>query len=176
MCVFVLMSVYSSFSHFVIDAAAESGAGKTETAKMVLRYLVSRASSSSALPGDGAGLDQRLLQSTPILECFGNGKTLRNSNSSRFGKFMKLVFSQTSPGSGSLSITGARVATYLLETSRVTSQIRGEVRLARCPPLRECHPAAPPSANRRNHPTPTTTTASSATAILSLLRRRGRTR
>ena len=88
----------------------ESGAGKTETAKILLQDLSEKA-------GDGADdLALRLLASSPVLEAFGNAKTARNDNSSRFGKLIKLHFSPT----GGLS--HATVAHYLLEKSRVVSQ------------------------------------------------------
>jgi len=92
----------------------ESGAGKTETAKILLQDLSEKA-------GDGADdLALRLLASSPVLEAFGNAKTARNDNSSRFGKLIKLHFSPT----GGLS--HATVAHYLLEKSRVVSQQESE--------------------------------------------------
>ena len=66
--------------------SGESGAGKTETAKIVLGYLCRRVASASSGPSD---LDRRLLDSNPILEALGNARTLRNDNSSRFGKFLR---------------------------------------------------------------------------------------
>jgi myosin heavy subunit len=71
--------------------SGESGAGKTESAKIVLRYLTERSMGvSSSGSGDVDGLDKRMINTNPVLEAFGNAKTLRNENSSRFGKFMKL--------------------------------------------------------------------------------------
>lgn len=64
-----------------------------------------------------ANLDQKVVDSSPILEAFGNAKTLRNSNSSRFGKFLKLQFTE-----GKYRLAGAFVDTYLLEKSRVLTQ------------------------------------------------------
>jgi len=102
-----------------IVVGGESGAGKTESSKYVLKHLVTR--------GDGGkdDLDQRLLDSNPILEAFGNAATKRNPNSSRFGKFMKLHFKKSRKGN-KLSIYGGSVQTYLLERSRVTSHSVGE--------------------------------------------------
>jgi hypothetical protein len=103
-------------------------------------------SGSNAGGGGGKGLDKRLLESNPVLETFGNAKTHRNNNSSRFGKFMKLQFSKIpssqhhqpnahrsgqrrNSNSSSTSMThdwallGATVETYLLEKSRVVNQV-----------------------------------------------------
>lgn len=111
-----------------IVISGESGAGKTETSKIVLRYLTSREhlafasnKGNSAQQDIALELDKRLWDTNPILEAFGNAKTLRNHNSSRFGKFMKLQFN---PHDNTL--TGAFVETYLLEKFRVVAQIRGE--------------------------------------------------
>jgi len=84
--------------------SGESGAGKTETAKHVMKYLAADSE---------AGVEKKLLGVNPILEGFGNAKTLRNDNSSRFGKLLRLHFQQK-------SLTGASVETYLLARSRVT--------------------------------------------------------
>ena len=111
-----------------IVISGESGAGKTETSKIVLRYLTSRenvmesSKKNSTWTGTANELDQRLLDTNPILEAFGNAKTLRNHNSSRFGKFMKLQFS----ADGRHSLTGGFIETYLLEKSRLVYQIPGE--------------------------------------------------
>ena len=67
--------------------------------------------------GGVANLDQKVVESSPILESFGNAKTLRNNNSSRFGKFLKLQFTE-----GKYRLAGAFVETYLLEKSRVLTQ------------------------------------------------------
>ena len=107
-----------------IVISGESGAGKTESSKYVLKHLVSRNESS----GGEHNLDERLLSSNPILESFGNASTLRNHNSSRFGKFLKLHFLST-PRAGDTplwTIGGASVVTYLLERSRITSHNNGE--------------------------------------------------
>ncbi|KAG3020514.1 hypothetical protein PC120_g9241, partial [Phytophthora cactorum] len=111
-----------------IVISGESGAGKTETSKIVLRYLTSRehlafaaGKGNDAQQDIALELDKRLWDTNPILEAFGNAKTLRNHNSSRFGKFMKLQFK---PGENTL--TGAFIETYLLEKFRVVAQIPGE--------------------------------------------------
>ena len=93
--------------------SGESGAGKTETTKIAMGFLAS-------VGGGGAGVESRVLQTNPILEAFGNAKTLRNDNSSRFGKLIDIGFDR-----GGV-ITGASVQAYLLEKSRVTSQSEGE--------------------------------------------------
>jgi len=94
--------------------SGESGAGKTETAKILLKYLAAVASSA------GGDLHSRVLQTNPIMENFGNARTVWNNNSSRFGKFLTLQFS----ASGRMQ--GAKMDTYLLEKSRITSQLPDE--------------------------------------------------
>jgi myosin-6 len=94
-----------------IMCSGESGAGKTESTKHLLRYL------TDSYGGGGVDdLEQRILGSNPLLEAYGNAKTTRNSNSSRFGKFIELHFNKNS------KVVGAYVEHYLLEKSRVISQ------------------------------------------------------
>lgn len=92
--------------------SGESGSGKTEATKLILQYLGDTAGSKD-------GVEQQILQSNPILEAFGNCKTLRNKNSSRFGKWMEISFK-------SGKICGAKIINYLLEKSRVNSQAKNE--------------------------------------------------
>ena len=100
--------------------SGESGAGKTESTKIVLRYLTTVGNSSgNAMPVTGSVMD-KVLQSNPILESFGNAKTLRNDNSSRFGKFIELHFSKRG------HLIGASIRTYLLEKVRLAAQQLGE--------------------------------------------------
>jgi hypothetical protein len=87
----------------------ESGAGKTETAKLITRYLTSAAAGADTV---GAAVKAGLLASSPVLEAFGNAKTLRNNNSSRFGKLMKLQFASDG------TLAGGAVEHYLLEKVR----------------------------------------------------------
>ncbi|CAD6190954.1 unnamed protein product [Caenorhabditis auriculariae] len=97
-----------------IIVSGESGAGKTESQKAVLRYLCENW-------GAQAGpIQQRILETNPILEAFGNAKTLRNNNSSRFGKFVQIHFDNDG------QVAGGFVSHYLLETSRVCRQAEGE--------------------------------------------------
>jgi len=98
-----------------IVVSGESGAGKTETNKYLMRYLAWRSRGGKA-GGGGADLAQAILQSNPILEGFGNAKTGRNNNSSRFGKFIRIHFD---PKGG---VGGAVMSTYLLEKSRCVFQ------------------------------------------------------
>ena len=100
--------------------SGESGAGKTESTKIVLRYLttVGNTSGNSGL-AMGSVMD-KVLQSNPILESFGNAKTLRNDNSSRFGKFIELHFSKRG------HLIGGTIRTYLLEKVRLAAQQHGE--------------------------------------------------
>uniref|UniRef100_A0A0E0KHK1 Myosin motor domain-containing protein n=1 Tax=Oryza punctata TaxID=4537 RepID=A0A0E0KHK1_ORYPU len=95
-----------------ILVSGESGAGKTETTKMLMRYL--------AHLGGRSGVEGRTVeqQSNPVLEAFGNAKTVRNNNSSRFGKFVEIQFDKTG------RISGAAIRTYLLERSRDTQRYK----------------------------------------------------
>ncbi|XP_004297721.1 PREDICTED: myosin-1-like [Fragaria vesca subsp. vesca] len=95
-----------------IIISGESGAGKTETAKIAMQYL--------AALGGGSGIEHEILKTNPILEAFGNAKTLRNDNSSRFGKLIEIHFSETG------KISGANIQTFLLEKSRVVQCTEGE--------------------------------------------------
>ncbi|XP_022378794.1 unconventional myosin-Ia [Enhydra lutris kenyoni] len=94
----------------------ESGAGKTEASKLVMSYV-------AAVCGKGEQVNsvkEQLLQSNPVLEAFGNAKTIRNNNSSRFGKYMDIEFDfKGSP-------LGGVITNYLLEKSRVVKQLEGE--------------------------------------------------
>ncbi|XP_030013825.1 myosin-10 isoform X6 [Sphaeramia orbicularis] len=109
-----------------ILCTGESGAGKTENTKKVIQYLAHVASShkggtlgrnKEALQGE---LERQLLQANPILEAFGNAKTVKNDNSSRFGKFIRINFDVAG------YIVGANIETYLLEKSRATRQAKDE--------------------------------------------------
>ncbi|KAL9273556.1 Myosin-11-like protein [Drosera capensis] len=93
-----------------ILVSGESGAGKTETTKMLMRYLAFLGGRSST---EGRTVEQQVLESNPVLEVFGNAKTVRNNNSSRFGKFVEIQFDKHG------RISGAAIRTYLLERSRV---------------------------------------------------------
>jgi myosin-5 len=117
-----------------ILVSGESGAGKTVTTKIVLNYFAMlskrRAEMTRATPGkcasppargsDEVSIEQQVLQSNPILESFGNARTIRNDNSSRFGKYIDIRFTR----SGKLS--GASIDTYLLEKVRLIHPGVGE--------------------------------------------------
>ncbi|KAM6995179.1 uncharacterized protein myh14 isoform 2-T2 [Tautogolabrus adspersus] len=125
-----------------ILCTGESGAGKTENTKKVIQYLAHVASShkggtlgrnKEAIQMDGSRsltrgstlgnrgeLERQLLQANPILEAFGNAKTVKNDNSSRFGKFIRINFDVAG------YIVGANIETYLLEKSRATRQAKDE--------------------------------------------------
>ena len=102
-----------------IVVSGESGAGKTETAKFVMRFLSTIGRSSS-----GDTLASFLESTNPILEAYGNAKTCRNENSSRFGKVMKLFY--TPSGMAGHKLVSAAVETYLLARSRVTHTPQNE--------------------------------------------------
>jgi len=103
----------------------ESGAGKTENTKKVLQYYAlncadpNAAKSKAAMAAD-AGLEEQIVQANPPLEAYGNAKTVRNNNSSRFGKFIRIQFGPN------MKIASADIETYLLEKSRITFQLEIE--------------------------------------------------
>jgi myosin heavy subunit len=104
--------------------AGESGAGKTEAAKEILRYVAAssnralgRDDSAKAGAGEEASVDEKLLQTNPIMEAFGNAKTVRNNNSSRFGKLFSIYLDRDQG-----TIKTATVTNYLLEKSRCVGQ------------------------------------------------------
>ncbi|XP_039914332.1 unconventional myosin-VI isoform X5 [Hirundo rustica] len=96
-----------------IIVSGESGAGKTENTKFVLRYLTESY-------GSGQDIDDRIVEANPLLEAFGNAKTVRNNNSSRFGKFVEIHFNEKN------SVVGGFVSHYLLEKSRICVQGKEE--------------------------------------------------
>ncbi|XP_017086625.2 myosin heavy chain, muscle isoform X7 [Drosophila eugracilis] len=96
----------------------ESGAGKTENTKKVIAYFATVGASKKtdeAAKSKGS-LEDQVVQTNPVLEAFGNAKTVRNDNSSRFGKFIRIHFGPTG------KLAGADIETYLLEKARVISQ------------------------------------------------------
>uniref|UniRef100_UPI00358E9046 myosin-10-like isoform X1 n=1 Tax=Myxine glutinosa TaxID=7769 RepID=UPI00358E9046 len=122
-----------------ILCTGESGAGKTENTKKVIQYLALVASSHKSRKDHGVPpespralksqqkgdiafgeLERQLLQANPILESFGNAKTVKNDNSSRFGKFIRINFDVAG------YIVGANIETYLLEKSRAIRQAKDE--------------------------------------------------
>merc|ERR1719232_1172077 len=115
-----------------ILCTGESGAGKTENTKKVIQYLAfvaaSKPKTNSHLPATNQNegglsfgeLEQQLLKANPILEAFGNAKTVKNDNSSRFGKFIRINFDASG------YIAGANIETYLLEKARIIRQAGDE--------------------------------------------------
>ena len=110
-----------------ILVSGESGAGKTETVKILMSHLASVQSQSNEVVK--SDIVERVLDSNPLLEAFGNAKTMRNDNSSRFGKFIQLQFDTEDPTHAAFSgksipsavLAGSKCETYLLEKSRVVS-------------------------------------------------------
>ncbi|KAJ1381655.1 P-loop containing nucleoside triphosphate hydrolase [Sesbania bispinosa] len=116
----VYAMAYAAYNEMIRDEvnqsiiiSGESGSGKTETAKFAMQYL-------AALGGGSCGLENEVLQTNFILEAFGNAKTSRNDNSSRFGKLIEIHFSTLG------KICGAKIQTFLLEKSRVVQLASGE--------------------------------------------------
>ena len=92
--------------------SGESGAGKTEASKKIMQFI-------AAVSGNSANVQHVkdvILESNPLLEAFGNAKTIRNNNSSRFGKYLEMMFTKNG------KVIGAQINEYLLEKSRVVSQ------------------------------------------------------
>jgi len=100
--------------------AGESGAGKTEAMKLMLQHLAEASGRAQSGARGDANVEQMILRSNPLTEAFGNAKTLRNNNSSRFGKWTALTLT---PGG---AIATGEIVEYLLEKSRVAWQAEGE--------------------------------------------------
>ncbi|XP_020821548.1 myosin-4 [Phascolarctos cinereus] len=103
----------------------ESGAGKTVNTKRVIQYFATIAVTGEKKKEDSSGkmqgtLEDQIISANPLLEAFGNAKTVRNDNSSRFGKFIRIHFGTTG------KLASADIETYLLEKSRVTFQLKAE--------------------------------------------------
>lgn len=108
-----------------IIISGESGAGKTEATKIILSYLAGetekkrRAFHTQSTPPDQTSVEMQVTRSNPVLESFGNAKTVRNDNSSRFGKFLQVFFFNS-------AVVGGSISSYLLEKSRIATQQEDE--------------------------------------------------
>ncbi|CAJ1390719.1 unnamed protein product [Effrenium voratum] len=98
-----------------IIISGESGAGKTEATKRILTYFANLQRTAGAT-SEKTSIEEQVLRSNPILEAFGNAKTIRNDNSSRFGKFIDIEFGSSG------KLTSAKISNYLLEKSRIVKQ------------------------------------------------------
>ena len=120
-----------------IIISGESGAGKTQSAKYIMRYFavvdelgasrtgsltdLNAAAARQSVVNSTTAIEDAVLSTNPIMEAFGNSKTTRNDNSSRFGKYIEIAFENKEEGKG-VRITGAKIRTYLLERSRLIFQ------------------------------------------------------
>ncbi|KAK2797755.1 hypothetical protein FQN50_009084 [Emmonsiellopsis sp. PD_5] len=104
-----------------IVVSGESGAGKTVSAKYIMRYFATRGTPEMGAYSAGktdaiSETEEQILATNPVMEAFGNAKTTRNDNSSRFGKYIEIMFDEKT------NIIGAKIRTYLLERSRLVFQ------------------------------------------------------
>eukprot|EP00040_Diaphanoeca_grandis_P033578 m.205984 g.205984 ORF g.205984 m.205984 type:complete len:1169 (-) comp32932_c0_seq1:290-3796(-) len=109
-------NLFSQKSDQCAVISGESGAGKTESAKLVIRHILKLCQEK----GGTTGLEQSILEVSPILEALGNAQTVMNDNSSRFGKYTRLLFNEEG------AVMGVQLSEYLLEKSRVVEQDPGE--------------------------------------------------
>ncbi|XP_047185070.1 unconventional myosin-Ih [Scophthalmus maximus] len=109
-------TMLAEFNNHFILISGESGAGKTEASKKILQYYAVSCPSTALLNT----VRDKMLMSNPVLEAFGNAKTLKNDNSSRFGKYMDIQFDSEGEA------VGGHILNYLLEKSRVVHQNHGE--------------------------------------------------
>ena len=126
----IYATAYNAYNSMLSDGgdqsmviSGESGAGKSEATKLILQFLADVSTRQNAAFGVATGsssLENKLLAANPILEAFGNAKTLRNNNSSRFGKLITVNFDKNG------CIIGGGIVNYLLEKSRVVFQTQGE--------------------------------------------------
>uniref|UniRef100_A0A8B9IIF4 Myosin heavy chain 2 n=1 Tax=Anser cygnoides TaxID=8845 RepID=A0A8B9IIF4_ANSCY len=115
----------NAYQFMLTGESFESGAGKTVNTKRVIQYFATIAVTGEKKkdhqPGKMQGtLEDQIIQANPLLEAFGNAKTVRNDNSSRFGKFIRIHFGTNG------KLASADIETYLLEKSRVTFQLPSE--------------------------------------------------
>uniref|UniRef100_A0A665T5F2 Myosin, heavy chain b n=1 Tax=Echeneis naucrates TaxID=173247 RepID=A0A665T5F2_ECHNA len=120
-----IFSISDNAYQFMLQGMNESGAGKTVNTKRVIQYFATIAVASGKkaepVPGKMQGsLEDQIIAANPLLEAYGNAKTVRNDNSSRFGKFIRIHFGSTG------KLASADIETYLLEKSRVTFQLSAE--------------------------------------------------
>ncbi|KAI8809341.1 myosin IF [Cladochytrium replicatum] len=116
----MFQSMISDEENQCVIISGESGAGKTESAKLIMNYIAAVSGKGGSLNNVVEGVKRIILESNPLLESFGNAKTLRNNNSSRFGKYFEINFNR-----GGLPL-GGKISNFLLEKSRVVGPSVGE--------------------------------------------------
>jgi myosin heavy subunit len=110
-------NLLADFKDQAVVISGESGAGKTETMKLVLQFLAEASGRAAKASGEKTeSLEQQILKSNPLMEAYGNAKTTRNNNSSRFGKWTEIKFNRAG------AIVGGSIINYLLEKSRIAFQ------------------------------------------------------
>lgn len=114
-----LKALHANHKSQCVLISGESGSGKTENTKYVLQVLTASPGSNKS-GSTSTSIEQQVMLTNPVLEAFGNAKTLRNDNSSRFGKWISVNFDSKG------KVKGAEISTYLLEKARVVTQGEGE--------------------------------------------------
>jgi myosin-5 len=117
--------------YFAMVDLIDGGAAKKDFTRSTSSELAASPAVGTPKRGGSSEIEEAVLSTNPIMESFGNSKTTRNDNSSRFGKYIEIQFSKPNPGTQSVTIIGARVRTYLLERSRLIFQPQSGISLAK---------------------------------------------
>ena len=117
-----VISLENNQKNQAIVISGESGAGKTETTKHCMRFITFQSIEEFDKNEKNKAISQKILDCNPIMEAFGNAKTVRNDNSSRFGKYVRLIIGKKKALGAVCGVQGATITSYLLEKSRVIDQ------------------------------------------------------